>query len=198
MYNGKVIIGVAGTIGSGKTTVCKMFASMGACYISADEIGRRILPDIAQALQEYFGDEIMKGTTINREKLADRVFTRPEDLQYLNSISHPLLVQRLKERINKATASPVVIDAALLFDWPDIMDIVDYPILVTAFEEVKKARCIARSMDRRRYSSIRANQKNDAMLSPYARFIINNNGTVEDLRDRCRSILKEIKDGHRV
>jgi dephospho-CoA kinase len=126
------------------------------------------------------------------------VFTHAEDLQYFNTISHPLLIQRLKERINQATVSPVVIDAALLFDWPEIMDIVDYPILVTAFEEVKKARCIARGMDRRRYQSIRVNQKNDATLSQNARFIINNNGTVEDLHDQCRSILKEIKDGHRV
>jgi len=116
----------------------------------------------------------------------------------LNSISHPLVKKRLRERIEQADTDLVVIDAALLFDWPDIMDIVDFPILVTSFEEVKKARCMARGLDRRRYQSIRANQKNDTTQAQYARFIINNNGTVEDLHDQCRSIVKEIKDGHRV
>jgi dephospho-CoA kinase len=92
----------------------------------------------------------------------------------------------------------VVIDAALLFDWPDIMEIVDYSILVTAFEEIKRARCLARGVDRARYQNIKKNQKSDATLSQYARFIINNNGTVDDLQNQCRSIIKEIKDGHRV
>jgi len=196
MYNGKVIIGVGGTIGSGKTTACEIMCTMGAFYISADEIGRGILPEIALDLQEHFGPKIMKGKEVDREKLAEVVFTEKEALSHLNNISHPVLKKRLKDHIRNAPCELVVIDAALLFDWPDIMEIVDYPVLITAPETLKQERCIARGMDLVQYQKIRMNQKDDATLSDKARFIINNNGTVEDLHDRCRSIIKEIKHGH--
>lgn len=198
MYNGKVIIGVGGTVGSGKTTVCKILSAMGAYYISADQIGWEVLPDIAKELKEYFGSEIMNGDTIDRDKLADLVFGKPDQLAYLNSISHPILIERLKNSIKQAPDHMVVIDAALLFDWPDIMKIVDYPVLVTAPESVKQSRCIARGMNPVRYQQIRMSQHDDASRSQKARFIINNNGTVDDVHDQCRSIIKEIKHGHRV
>ena len=198
MYNGKVIIGVSGTIGSGKTTVCEILGTMGAYYISADQVGWEVLPDIVQELREYFGGEIINEGKVDRDKLADLVFGNPNHLAYLNSISHPLLTARIKSRIEHAPGHMVVIDAALLFDWPDIMEIVDYPVVVTAPEVEKRSRCIARGMDPVRYQQIRTNQKDDTFLSQKARFIINNNGTVDDLHGKCQNIIKEIKHGHRV
>lgn len=196
MHNGKVVIGVGGTIGSGKTTVSKIFESLGGYYISADEIGREILSDIAASLKERYGSDIMNGENIDRDKLAAFVFSNREELAFLNSISHPLLIERLKARVEQATGSLVVIDAALLFDWPEIMAIVDYPVLVTAHESLKEERSMVQGMDRARYRMIRQNQHDDAHLESKARFTIRNNGTVETLHDQCRSILKEIQHGY--
>jgi dephospho-CoA kinase len=196
MYNGKMVIGVGGTIGSGKTIVSRIFESMGSYYISADEIGWEVLSDIAPILKERYGSDIMNEESIDRNKLATRVFTDPEELTFLNSISHPLLIERLKTRIARATGSLVVIDAALLFDWPEIMAIVDYPVLVIAHESLKEQRSISHGMDPIRYRTIRQNQHDDACLVSKARFTISNNGAVEALHDQCRSILKEIQHGH--
>ncbi|MBN2620109.1 dephospho-CoA kinase [candidate division WOR-3 bacterium] len=191
-----MVIGVGGTIGSGKTTVSRIFESMGSYYISADEIGWEVLSDIAPILRKRYGSGIMDGESIDRNKLAARVFTDPEELTFLNSISHPLLIERLKARITQASGSLVVVDAALLFDWPEIMAIVDYPVLVIAHESLKEQRSIAHGIDRTRYRTIRQNQHDDSHLASKARFTINNNGAVEALYDQCRSILKEIQHGH--
>lgn len=198
MYNGKVIIGVGGSIGSGKTTVSRILESFGMHYISADEIGWEVLPEIAQTLRQRFGDKIMDGDTVNRKRLAEYIFANQEHLDFLNALSHPLLVKKLKERLDDAPGFMTVIDAALLFDWPEIMDVIDCAILVVADEEKKEQRILGTGMDPVLYKNIRAKQKGDKELSQHAHFIIRNNGTVASLQEQCRSIFKEIQNGHRM
>ena len=75
MHHGnKVIIGVGGTVGSGKTLVGRIFEELGAHYISADEIGWEVLSDITGELKERFGEIIMDGDIIDKKKLRGVVF----------------------------------------------------------------------------------------------------------------------------
>ncbi|MEO0161713.1 MAG: dephospho-CoA kinase, partial [candidate division WOR-3 bacterium] len=126
----RVVIGVGGNIGAGKTTVARMFKAYGMKYISADRIGWQVLEEIAGDLRKYFGEGIFLGKKINRKCLRDLVFSNPRYLKILNRLSHPRLLARIDEKLEGIKRGMVVIDAALLFDWPKLLKKIDYPILV--------------------------------------------------------------------
>jgi dephospho-CoA kinase len=190
----KIVIGVAGNIGSGKTTVCKIFEKFGAHYISADELGWEVLPEIADKLKKRFGDVVMNSGTIDKKRLREVIFSRKEHVEYLNSLSHPLLVAKILENMQKSNAGMTIIDAALLFDWPKIYKRVNYTILIVADKEIKEARAMAEGINRFLFRKILAFQKNDAEISKHASFIIKNNGTTDELKKQCQDIYEEIKN----
>jgi dephospho-CoA kinase len=192
MPHEKKVIGVGGGIGSGKTTVSEILAEFGARYISADEIGWEVLADIKDELKNKFGNEIMKDNDIDRKKLRSVVFSEREHLRTLNAMSHPLLKERLLRRIDAVTHRIVVVDAALLFEWPDVLDHIDVPILVTADDRHKERRAREKGIERDKFQNIQNMQQRDQEMKAYARYVITNNGTLDDLRKRCRTIYKEI------
>ncbi|MCK4251062.1 dephospho-CoA kinase [candidate division WOR-3 bacterium] len=199
MHHGdKVIIGVGGNIGSGKTLVSKIFEELGAHYISADEIGWEVLPDIADELRERFGSIIMDRDIIDKEKLRSIVFSNSENLDYLNKLSHPLLVEKILKKIEEIKSKVVVIDAALIFDWSELRQVVDYPILVVSDNKVKEGRVMKRGINKLLFRQILESQKSEAEMSRQAKFIIENNSTVDILRSQCQNIYKEIENDCRM
>jgi dephospho-CoA kinase len=193
MHTGtKVIIGVGGNIGTGKTTVSRIFAEFGARYISADEIGWEVLPEIAQILREKFGDEIMKGKQVDKKRLREIVFSDVNSLRFLNRASHPVLTRRVCAAVDAVRSGVVVIDAALLFDWPEVYGIVDYPILVKARRALMAQRAAEKGIGRKLFDNIISMQKDDEELQKMASHVIENNGEMSVLRERCQQIYEEI------
>lgn len=192
----KVIIGVGGTIGSGKTTVCRIFQEYGAGYISADEIGWEVLDDISHELRAEFGDKIMKDEKIDRRELRKHVFARRENLDFLNDLSHPILIEKIKRYVKEEPGPMVVLDAALLFTWPEILAMMDYSILVRADLQIKEKRTLKRGIGKDSFLAILNSQMDEDEMAKQAQFIINNDGTIESLKIQCREIYKEIKDGY--
>lgn len=191
--NEKVVIGVAGAICSGKTVVSNIFRQLGAHYISADKIGWHVLPEIADELKERFGEHIMNGATIDRKKLRDIVFANNDNVAFLNQLSHPRLVKKLISAIAQMNAGIVVVDAALLFEWPRILDVVDYPILIVAHEQLQKKRAVRQGMDEKTFQRILHAQKYRALMKKKAAYIIENNDTLDELREKCQEIYREIQ-----
>ena len=189
----KVVIGVAGAICSGKTVVSKIFRQLGAHYISADKIGWHVLPDIADELKERFGEHMMNGATIDRKKLRDIVFANNDNVAFLNQLSHPRLVKKLIDAVTQMDAGIIVVDAALLFEWPRVLDVVDYPILVVAHEQLQKERAVRQGMDEKTFQRILRAQKYRALMKKKAAYIIENNGTLDELREKCQEIYREIQ-----
>ena len=190
----RVVIGLAGKVGTGKSEAAKVFTELGASCISADEIGWEVLPEISPMLEEKFGKEIMKGLQVNRTKLRDLVFADQSKLDFLNRLSHPLLVQKIKEKLACIESGLVVIDAALLFDWPEIHALTDYTILMTAREDIMAARAKAKGIDERIFRLILSKQKGEDELSEKADFVVANNGTLAELRQKCKDIYRRVKD----
>jgi len=189
----KVVIGVAGAICSGKTVVSKIFRQLGAHYISADKIGWHVLPDIADELKERFGEHMMNGATIDRKKLRDIVFANNDNVAFLNQLSHPRLVKKLIDAVTQMDAGIIVVDAALLFEWPRVLDVVDYPILVVAHEQLQKERAVRQGMDEKTFQRILRAQKYRALMKKKAAYIIENNGTLDELSEKCQEIYREIQ-----
>ena len=88
-----IIAGVTGTIGTGKSTVARMFAELGAFVIDHDRISREVVEPgkpAWQAIADYFGNGVLNDDrSINRQALAGIVFSDPAMLKKLNSIAHP-------------------------------------------------------------------------------------------------------------
>ena len=193
-HNGKVVIGLGGNIGAGKTTAAKIFEELGAHYISADEIGWQVLTEIKESLCKKFGEQIKKGDEIDKERLRDIVFYNPEALDYLNRLSHPLLIKKIKKRLNSIKEGFVVLDAALLFDWPEVLKEIDYPILITADKVHKEERADKKGISKEVFNRILSVQDDERAMSSQAKFIIENNGTLTELKKECQKIYEEIRD----
>lgn len=113
------IIGLTGGIGSGKTTVAKMFMAHGIPVYIADEEAKKLMESetIVNQVKLKFGDRIIVNNKIDRTKLADIVFNKPEKLEQLNAIIHPLVQKHFKDWLkNHATVPFVIKEAAILFE----------------------------------------------------------------------------------
>lgn len=191
----RIILGVGGNIGAGKTTVAKIFEGLGAHYLSADEIGWDVLPEIADKLKEKFGDVIFgPDGCIDRKRLRELVFAQKKRLQILNSLSHPILLKRIIERLNRIKKGIVVIDAALLYDWPEIYRMVDFPILVVSKKELKRKRAYGRDISGELFNRVLRAQKSESEMAKLAKCIIKNNSTISMLKRECRRIYRELKN----
>jgi dephospho-CoA kinase len=113
------MIGLTGGIGSGKSVVAKVFATLGIPVFNADEEAKRIMQtstDIKTKLIEQFGTDIYNESVLDKEKLASIVFNDPFQLQLLNAIVHPLTIQAAKDWAAKQTSPYVIKEAALIFE----------------------------------------------------------------------------------
>jgi dephospho-CoA kinase len=112
-------VGLTGNIGTGKTTVARVFVSLGVPVFHADLEAKRFLqePDIVSKLRSWWGDDIVTNNIVDRQKLASVVFAQPQKLKKLNSLIHP----RVKQELLKWMASHqhqayVIQEAAILFE----------------------------------------------------------------------------------
>ena len=113
------MIGLTGGIGSGKSVVAKIFATIGIPVFNADEEAKRIMqtsPAIKTKLIEQFGNDIYNVHGLDKEKLAAIVFNDPFQLQLLNAIVHPVTIQAAKDWAAKQTSPYVIKEAALIFE----------------------------------------------------------------------------------
>lgn len=114
-----IMIGLTGGIGSGKSVVAKVFATLGIPVFNADEEAKRIMqtsPEIKTKLIQQFGTDIYNEPGLDKEKLASIVFNDPLQLQLLNAIVHPLTIQAAKDWAAKQTSPYVIKEAALIFE----------------------------------------------------------------------------------
>ena len=113
------IVGLTGGIGSGKTTVAKMFENLGVPIYIADLEAKGITnqPQTLKLIEKQFGATVIKNGELNRTAMAQIVFNNPEKLNQLNSIIHPLVAKHFKEWIKKNKDEIFVIkETAILFE----------------------------------------------------------------------------------
>jgi dephospho-CoA kinase len=114
-----IIIGLTGGIGSGKSTVAKIFAQLGIPVLDADATAKAIMNEdrsVETKLIELFGEDAYKENQLNRPYIAQLVFEDAFKLQQLNAIIHPITIQYAKDWASKQSAPYVIKEAALFFE----------------------------------------------------------------------------------
>ena len=114
----KLVIGITGGIGSGKTAVSDRFRALGITVVDADVASRVVVepgrPALA-AIAEHFGpDAINPDGTLNRAEVRKRVFADPEERRWLEELTHPLINQYLREELAKAESPYAILVSPLL------------------------------------------------------------------------------------
>ena len=146
-----MIIGLTGSIASGKSTVAKMITALGLPIVDADIVARDVVEPGAETLTliaEQFGQDILlEDGTLNRVKLGDIIFHEPAKRKILNDIMHPAIRQemlRQRDVYLEAGNKHVVMDIPLLFE-SKLQHFVERIIVVSVSEEVQLRRLMERN-----------------------------------------------------
>ena len=194
------VIGLTGGIGSGKSTVSRFLADLGAVIIDADKIGHEVYrPDTGtwRKLVKTFGSGILAtDNTIDRKKLGAIVFGDETELKRLNAIIHPQITEIIKKRIadyRRQGVSVVVVDAPVLFE-ANAKNLVEEVWVVVSDEANVIKRAIARTSlpEEQIRSRIRSQLSNEERIKR-AQVVIHNDGTAEDLQKKVHKLWNQLK-----
>ncbi|AXT50112.1 dephospho-CoA kinase [Aquimarina sp. BL5] len=176
------VIGLTGGIGSGKSTVAKMFAELGVpIYIADDEAKKLMNEDVGvkNHIIDLLGVNSYTEQELNRSFIADKVFNNKELLEKLNAIVHPAVATHFTKWKSKQKSEYVIKEAAILFE-NDSYRQCDYTILVTAPKEIRIERVLKRDNTTRLQVLARMkNQWEDSKKTPLADFVIINTNLEE-------------------
>ncbi len=171
------IVGVTGGIGSGKSTVCKVFETLGIPVFNADDEAKSIYDTEPIALQQVkgiFGDTVFTDGGLDKVKLAKIVFSDKERLEQLNAIIHPLVRRQFITWQAQQNSPYVIREAAILIESGAHKDC-DHIILVSAEEETRIKRVTSRNnISEEEVRKRIANQWRDEQRRPFCDFEIKN------------------------
>ena len=190
-----IVVGLTGGIGSGKSTIAKAFAALGIAVFNSDEQAKALIATDAQVKERIiaaFGEEAYQNGEYNRAYIAQIVFNNPEKLAILNNIVQPALAKYFKQWAKKQTSLYVLKEAAILFESGSYKDC-DYIITVTAPEEVRIARVMAR--DHCTEAQVRARmaqQWSDAQRIALSDAVIEN-VDLESAKEQVKRINEELR-----
>ena len=193
-----MLLGITGSIGSGKTTVAKLFSKHHFIRIDADEIAHNLMQknfSVRRQLKKFFGNEICdKNKNIDRKKLGEIVFNDLTKLKRLNSIMHPTIILEIKNQIKKikqkcGNKTKIVIDAPLLLE-TKTKDLVD-KIIVVKCDKKKIFDRLNQKFSRQEIEKILKSQMPLKEKVKYADFVIDNNGDFKDLEEQVEKILEK-------
>ncbi|MBU0904261.1 MAG: dephospho-CoA kinase [Firmicutes bacterium] len=192
-----MIIGLTGSIASGKSTVSKMLQDMGFSIIDADIVAREVVElgsDTLQEIQNQFGNEVLHTDgTLNREVLGSMIFHQPAKRKQLNDIMHPAIrKEMLKQRdeLTKKGNETFFMDIPLLFE-SRLQHLVEKILVVSVTEDVQLERLMSRNNLSKEEAEARI--KSQLPLSEKekgADAVIYNNGSIEESKKQLESILK--------
>ena len=170
-------LGITGGIGSGKTSVCRIFGVLGIPVFSADPEAQIIMNDdesIISGINDIAGRNLYPGGKLDREELASLIFTDPEMLKRVNSLVHPAVFKRFLDWAEIKTTPYVIMEAAILFE-SGASNFVDRVATVIAPVEERISRVIKRNrLSREQVMERIKNQMGDEERIKLSDYVINN------------------------
>ncbi|MBS0624765.1 MAG: dephospho-CoA kinase [Verrucomicrobia bacterium] len=193
-------IAITGGVASGKSTVCRFFQELGAYVVSADAIAHDLLSletNLGQKVLQQFGSDILQEGKISRRILAEKVFKNPAQLEALEKLLHPAVLQKIDELYRQAAHSrkwtSFVVEIPLLYEI-HAEDSYDVIVAVLADEKVAKERFKQSGFQPEEYERRMSRQIKPSQKAKRATYTLINNGSLDQLRQeviKLNSILKE-------
>ncbi len=170
-------LGVTGGIGSGKTTVCRIFRVLGVPVFMADEVARNLMnsdSDIARGINSIAEKDLYTAGELDRRELARLIFNQPDLLRKVNAVVHPAVLRNFEEWTASREVPYVIMEAAVLFE-SNADKTVDRVVSVSAPVEERISRVMGRSgMTRMEVLDRINNQLEDDEREEQSYYVINN------------------------
>ncbi len=192
--NDKLVVGLTGTIASGKTAVAEFYRSHGFDIVDADIVSREVLHTdkvALKALQSEFPDCFEKDELL-RAKLKAKVFNDSEKLQTLNSIMFPAIERRCRQLIDECEGYYVMLVAPLLFE-SGFDKMVDKTICVVCSYETLIERLMRRdNIDKELAEKIIKSQMDQKVKAEKSDYLVLNDGSKRDMEIYACRVLRQI------
>ncbi|XOV81142.1 MAG: dephospho-CoA kinase [Aestuariibacter sp.] len=188
----RLIIGLTGGIGSGKTTVSDSFAELGIDIVDADVIAREVVEPGTPALQEIvakFGSDVINSSgELDRSKLRQHVFQNDSDKQWLNALLHPIIRQEMLRQCQAATSPYVILSVPLLIE-NKLQALVDRVLVVDCSEQMQITRGSQRDgVGAEQIKRIMQSQCSRETRLQFADDIVDNSTTIEAVNQQVNAL----------
>lgn len=170
-------VGLTGGIGSGKTTVSKVFADKNFKIFNSDDIAKNIIKtdiEIKKYIINFFGSKSFNGSDFNSIYISEVIFSDPKKLDLLNGLVHPKVFEKFKKFVKKNLKSKILVESAILFE-SNFYKLMDYNILLKSPKIERINRIINRdNLSRKMIEKIMNVQWSDKKKINLATFVIEN------------------------
>ncbi|MFC7684410.1 dephospho-CoA kinase [Ureibacillus sp. GCM10028918] len=192
-----MIIGLTGSIASGKSTVANMLKKYGLPIVDADVVARLVVepgtPTLQKIVEAFGEDALTENGAMNREKIGAIVFNDEEKRKMLNSIIHPAIreemIRQRDEHVENG-AETVIMDIPLLFE-SKLQHFVEKILVVSVTEETQLKRLMERNQLPEEDAKARIRSQLPLTVKEQgADAVINNNGTIEQTAEQLETILR--------
>ncbi|MFH1663323.1 MAG: dephospho-CoA kinase [archaeon] len=185
-----IVLGITGSIGTGKSTVLKEFESNGFKALNADTIAKKEMLKVKEELKEIIGIEAVSKHGIEFQKIAKIVFNNRKKLAELNELIHPLVRKKLEEEARGEKL--VAIEIPLLFE-SGMQDLCDKILVIYSKKDKMIERKEKLGMQKEEVLKRLKNQLPAGRKKKKADFLVENNGTLKELQEKINDLSNKIK-----
>lgn len=186
-------------MGSGKSTFAQILRDLGYEVLDADQLARLVVlpgtPAYKEIIRTFGEDIILPDGELDRKALGRKVFGRPADLKKLEKIIHPRIREQTQERRKELARQGVQLafyEVPLLFE-KNLQSLFDGVVCVVSKEEVALQRVMERDQLTEKEAKDRlSHQLPLSQKTSQSDFTIDNSGTIEDLRQNARNLIKTL------
>ena len=192
----KFIVGLTGGIGSGKSTVSKLFYDLGIQVIDADTIARELVipgSPCFQAIVDHFGNTVLEKKvetnaesdgTLNRTHLRELIFNNENEKSWLENLLHPAIREEIDRQISESKSAYIILSVPLLIE-SDQYDFVDRVLVIDVPEKTQLERIKARDASSEKLiREIMASQVSRERRLAVADDTLDNSGSQDTLRQQ--------------
>jgi dephospho-CoA kinase len=192
MPDKKLIIGLTGGIGSGKSEVSRRFEKVGITLVDADVVARDVvLPGkpALESIRSHFGTDILlPDGSLNRAKLREIIFTDPAEKEWLEQLLHPVINQQIREQLALSASAYAMLSSPLLLETQQHL-LVDRILVVDTSEMLQIERASKRDANQEeQIKAIMATQLSRAERCSRATDIIQNHGDITELDEQITKL----------
>lgn len=188
----KIVVGLTGGIGSGKSAATSIFASKNIDIIDADETARLVVAVGTEGLEkivEHFGQAVLlEDGSLNRAALREEVFSDNQQKEWLNNLLHPLIRQSMLQQIQASTSPYCILSVPLLVEGK-LAEICDHIVVVDCPESMQLERAMKRDGSSQRIiENIMASQATRAQRLAAADDVLDNSGSLSYLNEQVDTL----------